>query len=139
MKYIRVDEAPEKLKKNEMVISKPNFMEEVEKTKGRRGVDKLTTVNALRDTFMAITDKYDNTLNPYRMPLQKYRGRAFKDDKEYSDIILKIIDDNNYDLIDKAVDTLVKARSTDVDTIYYVSPDLEGTKALTQNGFSLDK
>jgi hypothetical protein len=139
MKYIRVDEAPQKLNKNEMVITKPNFMEEVEKTKGRRGVEKLTTVNALRDTFMAITDKYDNKLNPYKMPLQKYRGRAFQDDKEYSDIILKIIKDNDYDLIDKAVDTLVKQRSTDVDKIYYVSPDLEGTKALTQNGFSLDK
>lgn len=139
MHYIRVDEAPEKLKKNEMVISKPNFMEEIEATKKRRGVDKLTTVNALRDTFMAITDKYDPELNPYHMPLTKYRGREFATDSEYGDIILKIIKDHNYDLVDKAVDTLVKAREAEVDTIYYVSPDVEGTSALIKNGFNLKK
>lgn len=139
MNYIRVDKAPEKTNKNEMVIAKPNFMEEIEATKLRRGVDKLTTVNALRDTFMAITDKYDNSLNPYHMPLSKYRGRAFNDSKEYGDIILKIIKDNDYDLVDKAVDTLVKARKSEVNTIYYISPDIEGTSALIKNGFSLKK
>jgi hypothetical protein len=139
MNYIRVDEAPEKLKKNEMVIIKPNFMEEVERTKNKRGVDKLTTVNALRDTFMAITDKYAPDINPYRINLSKYRGRAFEDDKGYSDIILNIIAENDLGLIDKAVETLIKTRSGEVDTIYYVSPDVEGTSALIRAGFNLKK
>ena len=82
MDYIIVQEAPTELKSNEMVIKQPNFLEEVVENKGRRGVQKYATVNSLRTVLMSITDKYDNTINPYRLTLHKYEGQKFEDDME---------------------------------------------------------
>lgn len=134
--YKRVDKAPEKLKENECVIVKPDFMEEIKSTKKRRGQSGLTTVPYLRDIFMTITDKYDQQLNPYQMKLSKYNGLAYKDDDELVKIVFKIIRDLDLDLLEKAVDHEVKNRPKGTDTIYYVSPDLEGTSALIRNGIN---
>ena len=137
MQYLLVDKAPEKLKANEMVIERPTFMEQIAKSKLRRGVKNLTTVNALRDALMLITDIYDNTVNPYRINLSAYEGLEYNSDQELSDIVLKILSDQGVDLLTKVVDHQLKNRDTEVDTIYYVSKDLEGSGAFLLNGFSL--
>ncbi len=137
MHYIRIDKAPEKLKNNEMVIVKPNFLEEIKATKGKRGVNKIATVRNLRDTLMVITNKYDNTINPYHLKLQRYDNLTYKDDKEYADIILRIIKDNNLKLIDKAIEKQLLTRKPTIDTVYYVSPDIEGSTAFISLGFTM--
>lgn len=137
MEYILVDEAPKALKENEMVILKPTFVEQIAKSKLRRGIKKLTTANALRDALMLITDKYDNTVNPYRINLSAYEGLEYKTDQDLSKIVLKILSDQNVDLITKAIDFELKNRDLKVDTVYYVSNDLEGSTAFTVNGFGL--
>lgn len=137
MQYILVDSAPEKLKDNEMVVYKPTFVEQISQSKLRRGVKKLTTANALRDALMLITDVYDNTVNPYRISLNEYEGLAYETDEDLSKIILKILNDNSIDLVTKAVDYHLKKRDLKVDTIYYVSDDLEGSAAFMMNGFNL--
>lgn len=138
MQYLLVDKAPEKLKANEMVLEKPTFIEQITKSKLRRGVKKLTTANALRDALMLITDVYDNTINPYRINLSAYEGLAYKTDADLSVIILKILSDQGVDLVTKAVDFHLKQRDSKVDTVYYVSDDLEGTSAFLSNGFVLE-
>lgn len=137
MNYLLVDKAPETLKANELVIVKPTFLEEIGKSKLRRGVAKLTTVNALRDALMLITDKYDNTVNPYKFNLHAYEGLTYDTDEDLSVIILKILAANNADLLTKAVDFQLKNRNKGVDTVYYVSDDLEGSSAFLDNGFNL--
>jgi len=137
MYYIRVDKAPEKLKNNEMVINKPDFLKEVSSTKGKRGVDKIATIRNIRDTLMVITAKYDETINPYHLKLQKYDNLLYKDDKGYAEIILRVIKDNNLNLLDKVIEKQLLARSPMVDTIYYVSPDIEGSTAFISLGFSM--
>jgi hypothetical protein len=140
MDYIIVQEAPTELKSNEMVIKQPNFLEEVVENKGRRGVQKYATVNSLRTVLMSITDKYDNTINPYRLTLHKYEGQKFEDDNGFADIILRVIKDNDLDLVNKAVEFQVSNRSPKVDTIYYVAKDsLDGTSALIKHGFNMKK
>lgn len=139
MQYQLVDKAPETLKANEMVIHKPTFIEQIAKSKLRRGTKKLTTANALRDALMLITDIYDNTVNPYRLNLSAYEGLAYETDEDLSKIILKILDDQNVDLSTKAIDHHIKNRNLKVDTIYYVSDDLTGSTAFTMNGFGLKK
>lgn len=137
MQYSLVDEAPEKLKENEMVILRPTFIEQISKSKLRRGVTKLTTANALRDALMLITDLYDNTVNPYRINLSAYEGLPYENDNDLSNIIIKILNDQNVDLLTKAIDFQLKGRNLKVDTVYYVSSDLEGSSAFLANGFSL--
>jgi len=137
MQYQLVDEAPETLKSNEMVINRPTFIEQIAKSKLRRGVKKLTTANALRDALMLITDVYDNTVNPYRLNLSQYEGLAYETDEDLSAIILKILNDHNVDLVTKAIDHQLKTRNLKVDTVYYVSDNLDGSTAFTLNGFAL--
>lgn len=137
MEYIRVNEAPEKLKDNEMVIHKPDFQEEIEINRRKRGVDKVATIRNIRDTLMTITDKYDNTINPYHLKLQKYDNLVYDGDEGYGQIILKVISDNGLPLIDKAVEKALLDRKPSVDTVYYVSPDLEGSAAFISFGFNL--
>ena len=139
MDYILVDKAPEKVKDNEMVLVKPTFLEQIAKSKLRRGKSQLTTVNALRDALMLITDVYDNTINPYRINLSAYEGLAYETDEDLSKIVLKILTDSGNDFITKAVDFHLKKRDSKVNTVYYVSNDLEGTGAFLANGFNLKK
>lgn len=136
--FKRVDKEPEKLKENECVIIKPDFLEEIKSTKKRRGQSGLTTVPYLRDIFMTITDKYDHSVNPYQMKLSKYNGLAYESDEDLVKIIFKIINDLNLDLLEKAVDHKVKNRPEGKDMIYYVSDDLEGTGAFIKNGINMD-
>lgn len=137
MQYQLVDLAPKHIKENEMVIYKPNFIEQIAKSKLRRGVTKLTTANALRDALMLITDAYDNTVNPYRINLSAYEGLAYENDHDLSAIVLKILDDQGIDLLTKVIDVQLKARDLKVDTVYYVSDDLAGSTAFLANGFAL--
>lgn len=137
MYYIRVDEAPENLKTNEMVINKPDFMEEIKAQKGKRGVNSVATIRNIRETLMAITNNYDQTINPYHLKLQKYDNLIYEGDTGYAEIIGRIIRDNGLPLIDKAVEKQLKLRSPMVDTVYYVSPDIEGSAAFISLGFSM--
>jgi hypothetical protein len=137
MKYVRVDKAPEKLKDNEMIIEKPDFMEEIQANRKKRGVDSAATIRNIRDTFMAITDKYDNTINPFHLKLQKFDNLVYEGDKGYSEIVLKVIKENDLPLVEKVIEFELKNRKPTVDMIYYVSPDLEGSRAFLNFGFSM--
>jgi len=134
--YTVVASAPKNLSETDLVINKPNFLEEITKNKVRRGVVKLTTAPALRDIFMAITDKYDNTVNPYHLKLSKYEGIAYDKDEDLIDVVYRIIRDNNLNLVESAIDKQLKSRAHSVETIYYVTDDLDGIEAFAKNGIS---
>ena len=134
--FKRVNKAPENLKEGECVIVKPDFKEQIQATSKRRDKTGLITVSNLRDIFMAITDKYDNTVNPYNMKLSKYRGIPFGNDDELSKIVFKVISDHDLDLLDKALEHEIKNRPVNTEVIYYVSDDLVGNGAFIRNGIN---
>lgn len=134
--FKRVSKAPEKLKENECVISKPDFQKEIDSTKKRRGVSGLTTASNLRDIFMAITDKYDHTVNPYQLKLSKYEGIAYETNEGLRNVIFKVISDFELDLLDKAVEFEIKNRPENTDFIYYVSDDMIGSSAFVKQGIN---
>ncbi len=137
MHYIRVDKAPEKLKDNEMVVEKPDFMEEVKATRKRRGVNKIVTITSLRDTLMVITDKYDNTINPYHLVLIRYNNLVYDGDIGFSKIIQRVIKDLDLSLVEKAIEFKLLKRNPKVDTIFYVSDDIDGSEAFVKLGFHM--
>ena len=137
MNYILVSTPPEKLASNEMVIEKPNFMEEVLATKAKRGINKITSITSIRDILSLLATKYDNELNPYRVNLVKYENLPYSTEEEFGSILLKVISENNLGLVEKAIEQKVKARKSNIDTVYYVSDDLVGTSVLIRYGFSM--
>jgi len=137
LQYFVIQETPTELRPNEMVVKKPDFMEEVINTRGRRGVIKAASVRSIRDIFMVITDKYDNTINPYNLKLHDYENMMYDGDDGFSKLVLRIIKESNLPLIDKVVEFQLKNRKPVIDTIYYVSEDMEGTSGFTKLGFTL--
>ena len=137
--FFATSTVPETLGPNDMLMYKPTFLEEIAKTKNRRGVKKLTTASSLRDIFMAITDKYDNTVNPYHLKLSKYEGIAYDIDEDLVSVVYRIIKDNDLKLIEAAIDKQLKSRPHNIENIYYITPDLEGTVAFTKNGITAGK
>lgn len=134
--YTIVQSAPKEIRETDLVISKPTFIEEINSTRVRRGVVKLTTASSLRDIFMAITNKYDQSVNPYHLKLNKYEGIAYDKDEDLVEVVYRIIRDNNLNLIESAVDKILKSRSHKIETIYYITDDLQGVEAFTKNGIS---
>lgn len=137
MHYILVPSEPEKLSSNEMVIHKPNFIEEVTSTKGKRGVNKITTITSIRDILSLLANKYDNQLNVYSVNLIKYENLPYATEQDFCNILLRIIKDNDLKFIDKAVEQKIKTRKSNIDTIYYVSDTIDGTSALISLGFHM--
>lgn len=134
--FKRVDKAPDKLKDNECVIVRPDFQEFIAATRKRRGTSGLTTASNLRDIFMAITDKYDVTVNPYQLKLSKYEGIAYEDEDGIRKVVFKVIKDFDLTLLEKAIEFEIKNRPDNTDFIYYVSPDLEGTSTFIKQGIN---
>ena len=137
MHYVLVSEAPEKISQNEMVIHKPNFLEEVKQTRAKRGVNKITSISSIRDLLLLLASKYDPDLNVYRVNLVKYDNIPYSSDEDFSNIILRIIKENELNLIDKAIELQLKNRKSSVDTVYYVSDDISGTSVLIRFGFNM--
>jgi hypothetical protein len=137
--YTVVGEIPKELGKNDFVILKPAFLEEIAKTKNKRGVSRLTTASSLRDIFMLITDKYDPKVNPYHLKLSKYEGIKYESDEDLVPLIYRIIEDNKLNLIESAVDVAIKNRPHGTEVIYYVTSDLDGVGAFAKNGINAGK
>ena len=137
MKYIRVDEAPEKLKDNEMVLVKPDFLEEVTSISQKRGSKGIATARSIRDAFMTITNKYDQSINPYRLTFTKYDNLVYDGNPGFAKIIQRIIKEMDLPLLDKAVEFQLLKRKPKIDTVYYVSEDLEGSGAFIKLGFHM--
>ena len=134
--FKRVDIAPKHLQDNEMVIYKPDYQEEIDATRGRRGTSKRTTASSLRDLLMAITNKYDPSINPYRLKLSKYDGITAENDDELRMVLSKIISDFDLPIVEKVLEFHIKNRNPKVTNIFYVSDDLSGLGAFIKMGFN---
>ena len=132
-KYCRVDKAPEKINNKELVITLPDFKEEIARAHRAKGIQPFFTVNYLRAIFLEIGGSYDPEFNAYSdFNASRHKGRAISNNI-YEDVF-DIVAKERPDLIEKAVETKVKARAADVELIYFVAPDLTYATVFTKNG-----
>ena len=61
----------------------------------------------------------------------------YSSDEDFSNIILRIIKENDLSLINKTIELQLKNRKSSVDTVYYVSNDVSGTSVLIRFGFNM--
>jgi len=130
IEYERVGTAPEKCKKDEYVINRPTFIEEIRNAKGRSGDKGLTTLGRLRNIFVEIGNKYSEAFSAYsNINLSNFVGLPFKDEKELSKIVCKIVDLQIPDAVDKLIEDQLKTMPNGVNKIYFVADDLQNTSA----------
>lgn len=135
-KFVVVKEAPKKLEKGEIVISPPDFIEEIRANSRRAPRLKQTGVNHLREILNTIADKYDNEMNTMKFKLVNYEGIAYNDDADLSAIILRILQDERPSLFDRYLDHQIKSRPINTKLVYYLG-SFNSTTPFYKNGLDL--
>jgi hypothetical protein len=129
-RFVIVNEPPAKLKKDELVIKEPDFIEEIKLSKNRpasRG-RQLTALNHLKSICGNIGELYDK-LDPENpegfnhitgVPYARYVGIEYKDLNDLSKVVKTIFKKHHPKIFEKYLDKQIKARPARTKTIYFV-------------------
>lgn len=132
-KFVSVKTAPATLRKDEIVLQSPDFLEQVRACAHRAGKRNLTGLNHLRDILTLIQQKYETDLDILKIPLSQYEGLEFHDDKDMSKIIVRLLKRERPLAFEKFLEYNIKHRPYGAKLIYYVG-DWGDTGAFTRNG-----
>lgn len=119
-KFIIVKKAPSTLGKEEMVMSSPNFLDEVEACAARAPRNGLTAINHMRGVLTAIQTKYDADLNIVKLPLSQYEGLPFSSSEDLSKIVVSLLKKERPDVFEKVLEYNIKNRPYGSKLVYYV-------------------
>lgn len=142
-RFVIVKEVPAKLKKDELVIKEPDFLEEIRTAKNRPAAKgrQLTALNHLKSICGTIGELYDNfgpdNLEGFNhitaIPYSRYVGIEYKDLSELSAVVQKMFRRYHPKIFEKYLDQQIKARPARTKLIYFVgSPD--NVSAFLKNG-----
>ncbi len=140
-KFIIVSKAPSKLKDNEVVITEPDFVAEINTAKNQpRPVASgkyLTSIAHLRSIAGVIGELYDQEgFNPYgTIPFNHFVGIEYADAKELSTTILKMFTKFYPQIFFKYIDKQIKARPQGTELIHFIGSK-NNTEAFFANGIS---
>jgi hypothetical protein len=135
-KFVVVKQAPERLEKGEMVISPPDFMDQVVANIKKAPKYKQTAINHLREVLSSIAEKYDQEMNVFKVRLLNYQGLAFNTNEDISAIVVKILR-NEYPIIfDRYLAYQLKNRPMNTKLVYFVG-DLNSSKPFYDAGLDM--
>lgn len=132
-KFIQVKKAPVTLRKGEVVVDSPTFLEEIRSCVHKAAKKDLTGVNHLRDILNAIRQKYDPELNIFKVPFSQYEGLPYKDENDLSNIIVRLMKKECSAVFEKVLEYNIRNRPHGSKLIYFVG-DWSDTGAFTRNG-----
>jgi hypothetical protein len=136
IKFAIVNEAPKSLKKGEVVISKPDFLEEILANKGKAPKNNLTGTNQLRYITDTIAMKYDpQNMSAWSVKPHLFEGRPYSDEKALSGIIVEMLQICYPKVFARYVDHQIKNLPANTEMIYFVDFKVEGAAVpLFENG-----
>jgi hypothetical protein len=116
-----VKTAPENLQEHEFVIGKPDFYEQINKSKTKKPKSSQMTVNYLREVIASVGQKYmgedfDALLS---INVSKFIGVPCSTDKEVHDILIKAFDEQCPKILSSYVQHCFKQRPPRTNVIYY--------------------
>ncbi len=132
-KFASVKTAPASLRKGEIVIQEPDFLEQIKASAHKAAKKNITGNNHLRDILNGIRQKYDEQLDIFKVPLSQYEGLPFNDEKDLSRIITRMLKKECPGIFEKVLEYNVKNRPHGTKLIYYVG-DFGDTGTFTRNG-----
>lgn len=138
-KFVIASKLPEELPKGSHVITYPDFMQEIQENKSREGRGGFTGLNHMRSVVGSIGAKYDERLTAYTVRPHLFEGRAYANDKEFSNILLEMLETQYMDVFEKYLDYQLKNRPSSTKVVYYVGKPINpapfftnGMDALTE-------
>lgn len=132
-KFVSVKNAPTTLRKGEVVLQSPDFLEQIRACAHKAAKKNLTGINHLREILNAIQQKYETDLNIFKVPLSQYEGLPFEDENDLSRIIIRMLKKERPVIFEKVLEYNIKNRPFGSKLIYYVG-DWGDTGAFTKNG-----
>jgi len=138
-KFVVVKEEPKNLKVGEIVISMPDFIEEIEASErfaSKLGKRRLTSLFHLKNIAGNIGRAYDpEEFNPISsIPYSRYEGIEFESAKDLSEkVVLRMFNKHHPQIVDKYLDKKIKTRPKDTKLIYFVGSNNHLTPFL-ENG-----
>lgn len=134
-KFVIVNKSPANLGKGEIVLSKPNFLLEIQSS--RKGATRnLTALNQLRDILLAIEVNYGVNLNVPKIPFSLYEGLSYSSDEELNTIITSLLNKERPDSFEDMLEYNIKTRPYGTKLIYYVGR-LQDTGPFFRNGIDM--
>lgn len=120
-RFLVVKTAPENLQEHEFVIGKPDFYEQINKSKTKKPKSSQMTVNYLREVIASIGQKYigqdfDTLLS---INVSKFIGVPCGTDKEVHDILIKAFEEQCPSILSSYIQHRFKQRPSRTNIIYY--------------------
>jgi hypothetical protein len=119
-KFVVVSKAPGQLGKDEVVIVRPDFVEQVVSAGKKGGPRNHTTTNQLRDILTAIQSKYEVEININKIPLSRYEGLAYVSDAELSRIVVDLLNTERLSVFEGVLEYNIKHRPHGTKLVYYI-------------------
>lgn len=130
---IKADEVPESLSKQEMVLTYPTFVAEIEECLPRKPKDGVMSANFLREITTKIGFRYiGETYNPYSVNCSAFVGRPIDTLQQIAQIVRDALK-GHQEIFDAALDAAIKKRSTNIKMIYFVG-DYTRSHQFVKNG-----
>lgn len=136
-KFVIVNTAPQKLKKDEIVISTPNFLKAVQASNRKATGKKVTALNHLRQILTNIAEEYpESGLNEYTsVPLNKYEGLPFDTDEDLCNIVIRMLSKHHPTIVKTVIEREVKNRPLTTKLIYFVGNE-DNADVFLKNGLA---
>lgn len=135
-KFVVVSTAPESLRKGEVVIKSPDFLEQIRANAHKAAKKNLTGLNHLRDILNAIQQKYETDLNIFKVPLSQFEGLAFTTENDLSNIVIRMLKMHRPEIFEKVLEYNIKNRPHGTKVVYYVG-DLHDTTPFFRHGIDM--
>jgi hypothetical protein len=136
IKFAIVNETPKSLKKGEIVISKPDFLEQIAANKAKAAKTGLTGNTQLRYITDAIAMKYDpQNMSAWSVKPHLFEGRSYSSDEDLSKIVVEMLEICYPKVFARYVDYQLKNLPANTEMIYFVDFKVEGAAVpLFENG-----
>lgn len=135
-KFVSVKKAPITLRKGEIVLDSPDFLEQIAACAHKAAKKNLTGINHMRDILNAIQQKYETDLSIFKVPLSQYEGLPFTNNEDMSKIIIRMLKRERPAIFEKVLEYNIKNRPHGSKVIYYVG-DYGDTGPFFRNGIDL--
>lgn len=135
-KFVIVKTTPTNLRKGEVVLESPSFLEQIRANTHKAAKKNLTGINHLRDILNSIQQKYEVDLGIFKVPLSQYEGLLFNNEDELNEIILRMLKKERPFIFESVLEYNIKNRPFGTKLIYYVG-NLDGTGPFFKAGIDM--
>lgn len=137
-KFKIVQDAPESVQKDEYVIDRPSFIEEIQAHASKQPKNGLTGAYHLRNITDSIAQNYDpENMTAFSVKVHLFEGRPYSSDKELNKIVVEMLDMCCPGVFAKYLEKKIKTRPKGTKLVYYVDFGVENAEELFyKNGFT---